>query len=131
MAELLGIEPGSMVIRREEITTLRGRPRMLAVDWIPTRHVMAEAELLGPTTPEGPERVIADRDRTARHPRPGPPREPGSRHAGSRSAQHPGRQPDPGRHPRVERSEGVILYGEWVMPPKQVITYTYEVTGPS
>ena len=58
VAELLGIEPGSMVIRREEITSLRGRPRMLAVDWIPTRHVMAEAELLGPPTPEGPARII-------------------------------------------------------------------------
>ncbi|MGZ3357637.1 MAG: GntR family transcriptional regulator, partial [Isosphaeraceae bacterium] len=38
VAELLGIEPGSMVIRREEITTLRGKPRMLSVDWIPTKH---------------------------------------------------------------------------------------------
>ncbi|MGA2831121.1 MAG: UTRA domain-containing protein, partial [Streptosporangiaceae bacterium] len=25
--------------------------------------------------------------------------------------------------------DGVILYGEWVMPPKRVITYSYEVTG--
>ena len=58
VAELLGIDPGSMVIRREEITALRGRPRMLAVDWIPTSHVMAEAELLGPPTPEGPAHVI-------------------------------------------------------------------------
>ena len=58
MAELLGIDPGSMVIRREEITSLRGRPRMLAVDWIPTNNVMAEAELLGPPTPEGPASII-------------------------------------------------------------------------
>ena len=50
VAKLLGIDPGSMVIRREEITTLRGQPRMLAVDWIPTANVMAEAELLGPPT---------------------------------------------------------------------------------
>ena len=24
--------------------------------------------------------------------------------------------------------EGVILYGEWVMPPKRVVSYSYEVT---
>jgi GntR family transcriptional regulator len=128
VAELLGITPGSMVIRREEITALRGRPRMLSVDWIPTGHVMAEAELLGPPVPGGPAHVI----------------ETLTGHRVTHAEDHlEGREADtreaaalgiPVGSPILagvhiwSDAEGVILYGEWVMPPKQVITYSYEVT---
>jgi GntR family transcriptional regulator len=127
VAELLGIEPGSMVIRREETTTLRGKPRMLSVDWIPTRHVMAEAELLGPPTPEGPEHVIATV--TGRHVTHAQDHLE-SREADTREATTlaiPAGTPIlAGTHVWSDQ-DGVILYGEWVMPPKQVITYSYAV----
>jgi GntR family transcriptional regulator len=129
VAELLGIEPGSQVIRREEITSLRGRPRMLAVDWIPTRHVMAEAELLGPPVPEGPAHVIETlTGRRVTHAQD----HLEGREADTREAaalRIPVGSPIlAGTHVWSD-NDGVILYGEWVLPPKQVISYAYEVTG--
>jgi GntR family transcriptional regulator len=128
VAELLGIDPGSMVIRREEVTALRGKPRMLSVDWIPTRHVMAEAELLGPAIPEGPERIIADV--TGRHITHAQDHLE-SREADTREASALGIPVGSpilaGTHVWSDQ-EGVILYGEWVLAPKLVITYAYEVT---
>ncbi len=129
VAELLGIDPGSMVIRREEVTSLRGKPRMLSVDWIPTKHVMAEAELLGPATPDGPEHIIATV--TGRHVTHAQDhlegREADTREATALSI--PVGSPIlAGTHVWSD-DDGVIIYGEWVMPPKQVITYAYEVTG--
>lgn len=129
VAELLGIEPGSMVIRREEVTTLRGRPRMLAVDWIPTKHVMAEAELLSSATPEGPARVIETvTGRRVAHAQD----HLESREADAREAEAlniPVGSPILAGVHIWSDDEGVILYGEWVVPPKQVITYSYEVTS--
>lgn len=128
VAELLGIEPGSMVIRREEITSLRGQPRMLAVDWIPTRHVMAEAELLGPPSPGGPAHIIETlTGRQITHAQDHlESREADTREAGALQITV-GSPILAGVHVWSD-AEGVILYGEWVMPPKQVVTYSYEVT---
>jgi GntR family transcriptional regulator len=130
VAELLGIEPGSMVIRREEITSLRGRPRMLSVDWIPTKHVMAEAELLGPATPEGPEHVIATvTGRRVTHAQDHlESREADTREAGALGIPV-GAPILAGAHVWSD-ADGVILYGEWCMPPKQVVSYSYEVEQP-
>jgi GntR family transcriptional regulator len=130
VAELLGVEAGSMVIRREEITSLRGKPRMLAVDWIPTNHVMAEAELLGPSSPEGPAHIIETV--TGRHVTHAQDHLEG-READTREAaalKIPVGSPILAGVHIWSDSDGVILYGEWVMPPKQVITYSYEVTDP-
>lgn len=128
VAELVGIEPGSMVIRREEITSLRGKPRMLSVDWIPTGHVMAEAELLGPLGPGGPAEVIATI--TGRHVTHAQDHLEG-READTREANALGIPVGSpilaGAHVWSDK-EGVILYGEWVMPPKRVVSYSYEVT---
>ena len=127
VAALLGIDPGSMVVRREEITALRGQPRMLSVDWIPTGNVMAEAELLGPPTPEGPAHVIETlTGRRVTH---------AQDHLESREAdtREAGALGIPVGSPILagvhvwSDAEGVILYGEWVVPPRQVITYSYEV----
>ena len=129
VAELLGIEPGNMVIRREEITSLRGRPRMLSVDWIPTGHVMAEAELLGPPTPEGPAHVIETlTGRRVTHAQDHlESREADTREAGALSI--PVGSPILAGVHVWSDTDGVILYGEWVVPPKQVVTYSYEVTA--
>jgi GntR family transcriptional regulator len=129
VAELLGIEPGSQVIRRQEITTLRGKPRMLAVDWIPTTNVMAEAQLLGPIGPEGPADVIATvtgrRITHAQDHLEG--READTREAAALGITV-GSPILAGTHVWSD-ADGVILYGEWVLPPKQVISYSYEVTA--
>jgi GntR family transcriptional regulator len=131
VAELLSIEAGGMVIRREEITSLRGRPRMLAVDWIPTGHVMAEAELLGPPTPGGPAHVIETV--TGRHVTHAQDHLEG-READTREAAAlniPVGSPIlAGAHVWSD-SDGVLVYGEWCMPPRQVVSYSYEVDGPS
>jgi len=129
VGELLGIEPGAMVIRRQEITTLRGKPRMLSVDWIPTSNVMAEAELLGELGPDGPVKVIATitgrRVTHAQDHLEG--READTREANALNI--PVGSPIlAGAHVWSDQ-EGVIIYGEWVMPPRRVITYSYEVTG--
>lgn len=129
VAELLGIEPGSQVIRREEITSLRGKPRMLSVDWIPTNHVMAEAELLGEIGPQGPARVIETlTGRKVTHAQDHlEGREADTREAGALGI--PAGSPIlAGAHVWSD-NDGVILYGEWCMPPRQVVTYSYEVTG--
>lgn len=129
VAELLGIEPGSQVIRREEITSLRGKPRMLSVDWLPTTNVMAEAELLGPPTPEGPARIIETvTGRRVTHAQD----HLESREADTREATAlaiPTGSPILAGVHIWSDDAGVIIYGEWVLPPKQVITYAYEVTG--
>lgn len=129
VAELLGIEPGDQVIRREEITTLRGKPRMLAVDWIPTANVMAEAELLGEIGPEGPAGVIATvTGRQITHAQD----HLEGREADTREATALGITTGSpilaGTHVWSD-ADGVILYGEWVIPPKQVVSYSYEVTA--
>jgi GntR family transcriptional regulator len=127
VAELVGIEAGSMIIRREEITSLRGKPRMLSVDWIPTGNVMAEAELLGPPTPEGPIHVIETiSGRHVTHAQD----HLESREADTREAaalKLPVGSPILAGVHIWSDDDGVLLYGEWVVPPRQVITYAYEV----
>ena len=130
VAELLGIEPGQHGHpARGDHHAARGKPRMLAVDWIPTGHVMAEAELLGPPTPEGPARIIETvTGRRVTHAQDHlESREADTREATalrSRSAARSSPGPTSGATPTAS-----ILYGEWVMPPKQVVTYSYEVTS--
>jgi GntR family transcriptional regulator len=127
VAELLDLEPGAMVIRRQEVTTLRGKPQMLSVDWIATGNVMAEAELLGPLGPDGPAAVIATvTGRRVTHAQD----HIEGREADAREA-HALKIPVgsailAGAHVWSDQ-EGVILYGEWVMPPKRVVSYSYEV----
>jgi GntR family transcriptional regulator len=106
VAELLSLEPGEMVIRREEITS---------------------AELLGPLGPNGPAAVIATV--TGRHVTHAQDhlegREADTREAGA--LRIPVGSPIlAGAHVWSDL-DGVILYGEWVMPPKRVVSYSYEV----
>ena len=135
VAGLLQIDPGSQVIRREEITTRRGRARMLAVDWIPAGNVMLGSELLAAKPLDGgPERVITTV--TGRHITHAQDhleaRGAGSRAAGSRESDALGIKPGTpilaGAHVWSDDA-GPVLYGEWILPPDVAVSYFYEVTG--
>lgn len=129
VASLLQVAPASEVIRREEITTRRGRPRMLAVDWIPAANVMEGAELLAPEPLEGgPEHVITSI--TGRH----------ITHAqdylesrGLLDAREASALKAPIGSPCLagthvwSDAEGPLLYGEWVLPAKVAVSYEYDV----
>lgn len=128
VAELLGLDPGDQVIRRQEVTSLRDRPHMLSVDWIPTTHVMADGEMLGPLGPEGAIHVIETL--TGRHVTHAQDHLE-AREADTREAtalKIPTGSPILAGVHVWSDNEGPILYGEWCMPPKIVITYAYEIT---
>lgn len=131
VAGLLGMEPGSQVVRREEVTSLRGHARMLSVDWVPADDVRLAAELTSDQPIQGgPERLIADiTGRRVTHSQD----HLRGRAADAREAGALGlRVGTPilaGVHVWSD-PEGPIMYGEWVMPPDQVIMYEYEVSEP-
>jgi len=127
VAELLGIEIGELVIRREEITYRHARPVMLSVDWIPAANVMEAAELTAREPVEGGLLGLVERatGRGATH---------GRDHIRGRASD--GREADALRLPvggpvlagvhLWSDENGPLIYGEWVMPPDQVISYEYE-----
>lgn len=131
VAALLGIPPGEAVIRREEITHGHGRRRMLAVDWIPgiskevAEELLQHAPVLG--GPEGSiERLTGRRvTHVQDHLR--------GRGADAREASAlaitTGSPVLAGVHVWSD-DDGVLLYGEWVMPPDQVVSYAYSLAGP-
>ena len=89
---------------------------------------MAEAELLGQIGPDGPANIIDTL--TGRHVTHAQDhlegREADTREAGALSI--PVGSPILAGYHVWSDAEGAILYGEWVMPPRQVVTYAYEVT---
>jgi GntR family transcriptional regulator len=125
---LLGRPPGSEVVRREEVTSLRGHPKMLSVDWIPADSVLLAPDLTSPQPlPDGAEHFIATV--TGRHVTHAQDHLRG-RAADAREAaalRLPIGSPVLAGVHVWSDPDGVILYGEWVMPPDQVISYTYEV----
>lgn len=131
VAALLGIEPGTQVVRREEITTRHARPRMLAVDWIPADNAMLASDLVKPEPIEGgAERLIASiAGRQITH------AEDHLRGRGARDAREANALRLPIGTPILagvhvwSDADGVILYGEWIMPPDLVIHYVYDVAG--
>jgi GntR family transcriptional regulator len=129
VASLLGIDPHSTIVRREEVTSSHGRPVMLAVDWIPAGDTrLAPDLLLRHPIEHGPAHFIATvTGRRVTH---------YQDHLRGRSAdareaaelQIPIGSPVlAGVHVWSDQ-EGVILYGEWVLPADRVISYSGEVT---
>lgn len=128
VAELLNIEPGTQVIRREEITTLRGEPRMLSVDWIPTESTLTAIGVLDTKPLDGGLVHVLETSahRKVTH---------GQDHLRSRGAD--AREADalqiPVGAPILagvhiwSDTDDVIVYGEWVMPADRVVTYTYDI----
>jgi GntR family transcriptional regulator len=126
--DLLNIAPGTQVIRREEITSLRGRPVMLSVDWIPADSTLTALGVLDAKPLDG---GLAHVLETTAH-----------RHI-TRGQDHlQGRAADAREAAALQivtgspilagvhiwsDSDDVILYGEWVMPSDRVVTYTYDV----
>jgi GntR family transcriptional regulator len=128
VAEILNIEPGSEVIRREEITNLRGNPRMLSVDWIPVESTLTAMGVLDPKPLEG---GLAHTLETITHRR----ITHGQDYLRGRSAdareanalQIPVGAPILAGVHIWSDADNVILYGEWVMPADRVVTYNYEI----
>jgi GntR family transcriptional regulator len=127
--DLLNLAPGSQVIRREEITSLRGKPVMLSVDWIPADSTLTALGVLDTEPLEG---GLAHLLETTAH-----------RHITHGRDHLRGRSADAREAGALEVAVGspilagvhvwsdpedVILYGEWVMPPDHDVTYTYDVS---
>ena len=128
VAELLGIPIGELVTRREETTHRKGQPRMLSVDWIPPiGSAMLAAEATSPEPIDGGTIGLIERatGRTVTL---------GRDHLRGRAADAReatslrlpiGSPILAGTHVWSDDA-GVLLYGEWVLPPDQVISYEYQ-----
>jgi GntR family transcriptional regulator len=130
VAELLGVPIGVQVIRREEITHRKGQPRMLSVDWVSpvaAESAMLAAEATSPLPIDGGTIRLIERatGRTVTL---------GRDHLRGRAAD--AREAAALRLPIGSPilagtnvwsdDDGVLLYGEWVLPPDQVISYEYQ-----
>jgi GntR family transcriptional regulator len=125
VADLLGVTIGTQVIRREEITWHKGHPLTLAVDWIP---VFDDATLAGELVARMPikggaaavirsstgRRIIHWRDHVRG-------RAADAREAGA--LRLPVGSPILAGAHLWSDDDGVILYGEWVMPPDRVVSW--------
>jgi GntR family transcriptional regulator len=124
VADLLGIEPGELVIRREEVVFRGENPERLTVDWIPATDVMEAAELtaLAPV-PGGLVAVVesATGQRVTHR----------QDHLEGRAADQ--READalgvPVGSPVLAGAhvwsggDRVLIYGEWCLAPRHVVTY--------
>lgn len=128
VADVLGIEPGTLIIRREEISHHGGRPRALSVDWLPESSREVAPDLLERAPIPGGAITLIEQT-MGRHVTHGRDyvrgRAADAREAGA--LRLPVGSPIlAGTHVWSDE-EGVILYGEWCMPPDQVIGYDYVV----
>jgi GntR family transcriptional regulator len=130
VAEILGIEPGEEIIRREEILYHGSHARALTVDWIPATNVMQAAALVEAVPIPGGAITLIETV-TNRRPTYGRDyvrgRAADAREAGALKLPV-GAPILAGTHVWSDEG-GVILYGEWCMPPDQVISYDYAVPG--
>jgi GntR family transcriptional regulator len=125
--DLLGIE--GEVVRREWVTTSHGRPSMLSVAWFPPAFVDAVPELLSTdpatvgTLTQAVERATGRQLVHARDYYE-------AREADEREAGHLGLAVGSpilaGTYIWSDRDGDIIEYGEFVIPPKRVISYEYE-----
>jgi len=129
VAELLGIPIGTVVNRREEVTYKRARPQMLSVDWVPPiGSSPLAAELTSPEPlADGTVRVVESvTGRRVTH---------GRDHLRGRAAdaREAGALRIPIGTPILATTNvwsddaGVLIYGEHVLPPDQVVSYDYAV----
>jgi GntR family transcriptional regulator len=128
VSELLGITPGELVIRREEVGSQDNRPVRLTVDWIPAQDAIDSAELLAPLPVAGGVLEFVQRvtGRTATYV---------DEHLRGRASD--GREAD---HLRLRIGSpilalaalfsddaGILLYTESCMPPDRVVSFRYSL----
>jgi len=128
VAEVLGVEPGTEIVRREEVAWHGAHAAELFVSWVPAGNVMEIAGLLDGEPVPGRAITLIETI-TGRRPAYGRDYVRG-RAADAREAaalRLPIGAPIlAGTHVWSD-DEGVILYGEWCMPSDQVISYGYAV----
>jgi GntR family transcriptional regulator len=129
VAELFGVDPGGEVLRREWVTTAGRRPRRLSVSWFPREFASSVPALLSTESVPGDpvewieaatgRRVTQGSDHLR------------SRQADLREAEAIGVQVDDtilaGAHMWSDE-QGMIEYGEWVLPENSVVSYVYQVS---
>lgn len=128
VAALLGVDRGTQIIRREEITSLRGKPRMLEVTWIPGTSTLVALGALERKPLTG---GIAHFLETVTHRKVSHAQD----HLEARSAdtregralQVPVGAPILAGANVWSDEEGVICYGEWCIPERHEVAYTYDV----
>lgn len=131
VASLLNLEPGSEVIRREEITTIDGQRRMLSVDWAAPSPTQFVEEALNPNPlPGGIEGLLrSTTNRKVTHTEDFV----RARGADTREAsalQVPVGAPIlAGAHVWTD-ADGVIAYGEWVIPENHDISFAADIAYP-
>jgi GntR family transcriptional regulator len=128
VASLLNLDPAAEVIRREEITTLHGHPRMLSVDWVPASSTLVALGALekGPLDGGVAHFLETVTHRKITH---------AQDHLRGRSAdmreatalQIPVGSPILAGVHIWSDPDDVVLYGEWVVPANHDVSYTYEV----
>lgn len=131
VAALLGLDRGTEIIRREEITSLRGKPRMLEVSWAPASSTLVPLGALEKKPlPGGVSHFLQTvTHREVSH---------AQDHLEARSADT---REAAALHVLVgapilagasvwSDSEGVIVYVEWCIPERHEVAYTYDVTKP-
>lgn len=130
VAELLGVDNGTDVVRREWVTTSHRKPSMLSVAWLPPEFARTLPDLLSTepstagTLTSALERVTGRSLTNARDYYE-------AREADAREAGHLGLRIGSavlaGTYLWGDDA-GVIEYGEFVLPPNRVVSYEYEVS---
>lgn len=129
VADVFSIAPGTQVVRREEITSLHGNPQMISVDWIVIGDSLAALGALEPTPLS---RGTAHFVETNTH------------RKITYGQDHLEARPSDAREASALQiavgapilagvyswsdEKGAILYGEWVIPARRVVSYPYKVT---
>jgi GntR family transcriptional regulator len=126
VAELLDLGADEQVIRREEIGYKGTRPVILSVDWLPALDVLSSAEMLTADPISGGIQHLIESST-------GRPVVHGRDHVRGRAAdaREAGALHLPIGSPILAGAhvwsddERVILYGEWCLPPDQVVSWEY------
>lgn len=126
VAELLGLDDGAHIVRREQITHREEQPVMLSVHWLPEALAEAAPQLTGTDPVSTLGTVQRTTGRVVRHcdealsARAADEREASALRISVNTPVLAGVW-------QCSDEDGVIEYGEYVCPPEHVVTYRYDV----
>lgn len=126
VAELLGLDDGARIVRREQITYREQQPIMLSVHWLPEALADAAPQLTGTDPVSTLGTVQRTTGRVVRHcdealsARAADEREANALHISVNTPVLAGVW-------QCSDEDGVIEYGEYVCPQEHVVTYRYDV----